>query len=357
MKRITNIAKWLAVAVVALCNVACDSLYDFEGDCSVTYKVTFHYDMNLKWADAFANEVKSVRLCAYDNNGSLVKEFVDSGQHLAQPDYALTVDLPAGNYHFIAWCGLDNYDADEQHFSLADRIPRSTIIDDLNCRLHRENDLAAASFSNKRLNSLFHGECDVVLPDGPGGSEHVFPVRLVKNTNHVRVILQQLVAAGESPYDLNVNDFSFSITDDNGMMDAHNNLMEDEKIQYRPWKVQSALAGIGSNDDYTRAIVDLPAVIADFHVARIMADHDEDMILKIANAENEVVAEVPIIDYALLGKEFYEEEYRHRMTDQEFLDREDDYVFTFFLDSSRRWVSAYIYIHSWRIVLQNVDLQ
>lgn len=53
--------------------VSCDSvIYDYEGDCSVSYRLKFRYDKNLKWADAFANEVSSVHLYAFDPSGVLV---------------------------------------------------------------------------------------------------------------------------------------------------------------------------------------------------------------------------------------------------------------------------------------------
>lgn len=80
------------------------------------------------------------------------------------------------------------------------------------------------------------------------------------------------------------------------------------------------------------------------------------MKLTITNREGDKVAEIPVIDYALLAKDYYEEEYGRKMTDQEFLDREDDYVMTFFLDENNRWISSVILIHSWRIVLNEVDL-
>ena len=45
------------------------------------------------------------------------------------------------------------------------------------------------------------------------------------------------------------------------------------------------------------------------------------------------------------------------MTDQEFLDREDDYVMTFFLDEDNQWINSYILIHSWRVVPSNIEIE
>ena len=44
------------------------------------------------------------------------------------------------------------------------------------------------------------------------------------------------------------------------------------------------------------------------------------------------------------------------MDDQEFLDREDEYMMTFFIDENLEWYAAEIYIQSWRIVLHDYDI-
>ena len=132
--------------------------------------------------------------------------------------------------------------------------------------------------------------------------------------------------------------------------------MADENIAYRPWKMQNGEAGLGKDD--TRAVIYVKGAIADMTVGRMMETHRKKMILTIANKEDgETVARVPVIDYALLAKDYYEEEYKRTMTDQEFLDREDDYVMTFFLDENYEWISSQILIHSWRVVPNNVEIE
>jgi hypothetical protein len=43
------------------------------------------------------------------------------------------------------------------------------------------------------------------------------------------------------------------------------------------------------------------------------------------------------------------------MDDQEYLDRQDEYNMTFFLDDDMQWVSSHILINSWKVVLNDVD--
>jgi hypothetical protein len=59
-----------------------------------------------------------------------------------------------------------------------------------------------------------------------------------------------------------------------------------------------------------------------------------------------------LVDYALLVKG----NYNKAMSNQEYLDRQDEYSMTFFLDESGDWISSSIIVNSWRIVLNNVTI-
>lgn len=123
--------------------------------------------------------------------------------------------------------------------------------------------------------------------------------------------------------------------------------------------MQNSSAALGKGDEPTgrATVMQVNGAIADLTVGRMMAEHQDRMILTISNDQGEEVARVPLIHYALLSKTYYEEEYRHTMSDQEFLDREDEYVLTFFLDKDDRWLDTSILIHSWRVVLTNDDVE
>ena len=100
----------------------------------------------------------------------------------------------------------------------------------------------------------------------------------------------------------------------------------------------------------------MKGLAADFTVGRLIETHREKMILAIDTKDGKKVARIPVIDYALMGKEYYEEEYRYPMGEREFLDRLDECVMTLFLDEDNNWVSSVIQILSWRVVLSNVDI-
>lgn len=341
-----------AIVLSLLTLVSCDdAIYDDEGDCSVAYKVRFRYDMNLKWADAFASEVKSVHLYAFDKDGVLAWHNAEKGNALAAEGYTMTLDVPAGDYTLIAWCGLENEGEHGESFSVPEMTVGRSHKEELMCSLNRKQDTDGKLYSNERLYFLYHGIKDVTLPENLDGGEYVYTLQLTKDTNHVRVILAHL-----SGKDVDVSKFTFRIEDENGLMGHDNALADEQTIEYREWKKQNGEAGIDREDPDVRGVVNAQTAIADLTVGRMTEPHRKRMMLTITNDEGKRVAKVPVIDYVLLAKDYYEEAYGHKMTDQEFLDREDEHELTFFLDEHGEWISSSILIHSWRVVLNHVDI-
>lgn len=168
-------------------------------------------------------------------------------------------------------------------------------------------------------------------------------IQLTKNTNSVRVVLQHL--SGES---VDVNNFTFTIEDENGFMNYDNKLLEDEPLTYYAWHTDSGTADMDENG--ARATTSVGVAVAELTVGRLVMENKP--ILTITNKEGEKVLSIPLIDYALLVKGYYNRD----MSDQEYLDRQDEYSMTFFLDENDKWASSSIIINSWKVVLDDVDL-
>ena len=170
---------------------------------------------------------------------------------------------------------------------------------------------------------------------------------LTKNTNVFRVVLQHL--SGE---DIDPANFEFTIEDDNGWLAYDNAMLREEPVVYRPWAVYSGEAGV----DTGRAITSVKVAVAELTVNRLfMRDwtkHRRPMLTIRVAGGGKLVASLPIIDYALLVKGAH----HGQMDDQEYLDRADEYNMTFFLDRSNSWISTVIQVHSWRVVVNNSNL-
>ena len=335
---------------------SCDDsfIFDQEGDCSVKYRVKFVYDTNLKWADAFSSEVTSVNLYAFDADGVFYKEFTAAGEALKSPDFYIELDVPAGDYELVAWCGLHNAGAREESFSVTQPVAGVTTLDDFLCSL---NTAATKSerdgpVSDSRLYFLYHGNISVDLPDSADGETYYYTMPLVKDTNHIRIILQELA----SDEDMNPADFDISIEAADGLMAYNNDLLPSPVITYKPWSQVQDEVGVGRVDVENGGIKYVKGLVADLSVARIMASQQDSFNLVIKKAgTDELIAKVPIVKYALLSKKYYEMAYNHTMTNQELLDREDEYVMTFFLENGK-WIDAYIDILQWRILSEDYEI-
>lgn len=352
------IAKFTRLLTATLCMVSlgglssCDNaIYDDEGDCDVVYRLRFKYDMNMKYADAFSHEVKSIRLYAFSPDGSLVWQSEESGDRLAQDNYEVLLPLPSGEYKLMAWCGLDNGES----FTVPE-VAAGDLREALHCRLNRTQHEEDGAVSTEDLHSLFHGAIDVELPANDDGGDYTFTMPLTKDTNVFRIVLQHL-----SGKDINADDFTFKIEDSNGWLHHDNTLRDDENITYHAWSKYSGSAGVDipesqSKAPMTKAITDVKVAVAELTTSRLVTparDSERKPMLVIRRAEDKaLVAKIPVIDYALLVKGNYNRD----MGDQEYLDRQDEYNMTFFLDDHNQWISTTVIINSWRVVLNPTDL-
>ena len=82
---------------------------------------------------------------------------------------------------------------------------------------------------NSKLSSLWHGEV-TKQSFSRAATSQVVTVPLVKNTNSIRIILQQMDGVT-----VDVDNFEFTITDDNGLMNYDNKLLKDETLTYYPY--------------------------------------------------------------------------------------------------------------------------
>ena len=330
----------LAMTLAGGMAVSCSGLiYEDEGDCAVSYRVKFRYDMNMKFADAFAHEVHSVTLYVLDEDGSIVWSKTESGDALTVEGYSMEVDVPAGKYGLLAWCDADEYKSWT--------FPQAKVRNDLGCALNHKSDTDGSAYTDGRIDDLYYGylaEADFTADEGTV----MVTLPLMKNTNNFKVVLQHL-----SGKPVDKDKFDFFITDDNGKMDWDNSLIPCDNVTYRAWSVSSGSAEVG-----TRSVAELAEATETFGVAlaelttgRLVMGHKPR--LHIRNKETgATVLSVPLIDYALLVKGRYNE----AIPDQEYLDRQDDYNLVFFLDKNENWANSFIYINSWKVVLQSTDL-
>lgn len=351
----------MATAAIALTSfTGCNSIFE-ESDCVESYNlITLTYDYNMKRADAFVHEVDEVSLLAFDSKTGLLVSRIDRKQSDLIDGNTVELTVAPGEYDILVWAGDP-----ERSFEIADgEIGRSTLAD-FHARLKAAGVAKDGGVDvDEDLGPLFHGLKHVSLPYASPSRPNKFTMGLTKDTNVVRVVLQNI--NGEY---VNHEDFTFTITDHNSWLNADNTLRDaTTAVGYHPWHLTSGAVDVNTNpiDPSTGRVADfgewfatstassravLGASLAEFTVNRLFMENNPR--LHVTDRNGKTILNVSLRDYALLVKGFYHED----MSDQEYLDRQDEYNMTFFLDDGNRWISAVIIINDWRIVRYEGSLE
>lgn len=323
--------------MVMLAVTSCDSLgiRDSYDECILDYSVKFKYDYNMKYADAFANEVTSVTLFAFDKNGKFVFQKTEAGSMLAQEGYTMSLnELTPGTYQLICWAGLGDNDT----YSVP-KLGAGDDITTLTCKLERKE----GAVVDTKITPLWYGYTTVTYNQSYGIKQEA-TISLVKNTNKIRVILQQIRGS-----ELDVEKFEFKITDANGYMNWDNTLLEDDILSYYPYQTTSGSVidevAAGKADDGSA----IGVAIAQFKIGRLV--YGQPMRLVIKNKElNRVILSIPLIKFLELT-----EAEGHHISTQEYLDRQDEYALTLFLDQNLNWITTHIVINDWIVRFNDLD--
>lgn len=336
----------LGIMSLALCGCH-NPVLDYEGDCEVNYHLNFVYDMNLDWADAFPTLVNNVNLYAFDAEGKFIKEYTLTDETVFTPGYSMTLDYEPGNYTFVAWAALETGTDLSESFIFPDLIPEQSTIEDLICTIRTKTDSEYPFYSDSRLPFLYQGNLSVTLPESDDKADYYYTIHLTKDTNHVRATVQK--ANG----DITAEELNFNLTASDRQMAWNNNLIGSEKVAYLPWEVQEA--ELTAEDD--SATFKYQGVVADIMTGRLTDSMSNTATLSVNNTETgETIFKIPIVQYALMGKSYYETAYGKTMSDQEFLDRQSEYFLTFIVDENLNLQYTILEILSWRIVIHNYGI-
>lgn len=356
---LTNIQKTankiLMLTVLAGTMASCDSVLDFEkGDCTIEYRVKFKYDYNMKGVDAFAKDVKSVTLYAFDEDGKFVYQKTDQGSPLADGNYSMKVDIEPGNYELVTWAGLD-----DQSFAVPLLIPGVSKLEDLTVLTKRNIDETRVEGEEgeyvvrHNLPSLFHGR--VQRQAFTRAQQNIVTtVDLVKNTNNIRVIIAQVNQHPGQPVTraINKNKFSYAIYDDNGYMNYDNTLLKDNLLTYLPFVTEdsSIKTRALSTDGTTES--EYPAAIAEISVARLLETQTPQLKIVDQDTGKELLPSASLIGYlGLLKQQNFID-----MPLQEYLDREDNFGMIFFVDENLTMIKTVIQINDWIVNINDFEL-
>ncbi len=331
-------AAFAAAPMVSLSS--CDAIHEDLEECPEGAYLRFVYDYNMEFANAFPSQVDCLTLLVYDESGNFVEKRTETSDILADENYRMTIDLPAGKYTFLAYGGME---CTQSSFHFVNEPSLSHPLSTLQVQM--DGDCITSPVGTK-LHNLFYGLLEMEVTD----STYTYTegtVHMMKDTNNIRILLQQL-----NGQPVNDSDFVFRITDDNNSLFDWQNIpvTTATPITYYPWAKGQATAG--ENTDGTEAVL----AFAEFSTSRLfMANSPRLKVTRNApgtEADGATVIDIPLINYLLLLKS---QEFA-RMGSQEFLDRESRWNMIFFLDDHNYWIRTYIKINDWVVRINDTEL-
>lgn len=327
------------VAAATLVLVSCDALYEDLDPCPPTGAVVkFVYDYNMEFADAFPAQVDCISLYVYDSDGNNISVVTDTSEELAKSGYSIPLELPAGNYKLVAHGGLacehtsfaplSNLETGHHHTDMSVKMLDHCLTNDEHRNLHR----------------FFYGSLDIEIATEQ--MEDV-TVKLMRNTNDIQIALQHIHG---SPVD--VNDFNFAIYDDNILFRHDNEIIPSSEVKYTPWATANRATGTVDNVTKADGQTEVQVALAELSVSRLVT-YNRPRLHVTRASDNSTVIDIPLINYMLL----YKSHNISNMSDQEYLDRENQWNFLFFLDETRNdlWLKNMIQVNDWIVRINDVN--
>ncbi len=323
-KHIIGILFLFVIAVMSSC------VYDDQSDCTLDLK--FRYVYNMQNADGFTHEADEVEVYVFDSN----KHFVGKYSTPVGDGETCTMQLPllkSGKYTFVAWAYSKKEQDDLANFKIQEQ-ENITSMEALSARLQRVGDKA-----DHRLNSWLNGTLEAEV----SGSNRHLTIDMMKCTNAIRVILMPAIA-GKT---LDSNDYDIHIDGRNGWLAYDASPYQSDPLTYYPYYQNLEK----SNNQNNAAEID-NAVVADLNTSRIMYGSNPRLVVRNSKMDKELLN----IDLAWFLSLQAIGEHKSEWSNQEYLDRQDEYAMTFFIDNEV-WLRTRIIVNGWALSLEETKLQ
>lgn len=339
--------KSFSILLMCIAAIVFSSCIDEDRDDCGDVSIGFDYNYNMLSVNALEGQVNYVALYVFDSNGTLVMKEVSGDRHITN-DYAVrTTDLKAGKYKFVAWAKSNHLKADEADFKIPDLTVGASVLKDLTYYLKRTN-----KTQSHELNNLLVGITEAELHNTSETQQ--VTVSLKKVNKKIRVVLLPFGGSDE----LDINNYTFSIVDKigNGHVNYDYSLLRDEPITYTPYYAANVVpkpSEVLSPNEVQRAAV------VEFNTSRLMTREIEVDNPRLSIRSKDTGMEIVSVNlpwfFSLTGME------SHKIWGlQEYLDRQDEYVVTLFIDETpgtlpeNTWIRTTIIINGW--VVNNLEI-
>lgn len=364
----TALASFAGLAGMSL--VSCHAVFEDLEPCAQGVELKFVYDYHMEpGANAFPANVDCVNVMVFDTLGNYLTHFAESSLVLKDESYRMQLPLDPGSYHLVVYGGIGcehpafniNHDWDVPGAGIKhkDDIVITLPVNGNNESNKQLHDIEA------RTGGLFYGSLDLkVETNNSADTYQQATVYMMKDTNHIQVILQELA----SPSSVDYNDYEFKIIDDNFKLDGYNNVIhtatDGYKPLYKPFASENRIMGYteyqsvnGSvnTEDETNPV---QVACVEFSTSRLITEHFNSARLVVTKkngtatrADDSTIIDIPLITYLSAIRGFGQNWIR---SDQEYLDRESNWTLMFFLQNDK-WVNSRISVNAWTVRINNAE--
>lgn len=358
--RTMKVKPFLGALALSLCFSSCESIFDDQSDCKTGISLAFIYDYHMEpGANSFPANVDCVDVLVFDANHNYLTKYVETGDVLQDESYRMELPLDPGSYHLVVYGGLACNNPTftmTPDFNLVgrDQAKKSDIQVTLPLDADGESKINLHDVV-ARTGGCFYGAIDINIdPDDRATTYKEYTVNMMKNTNNIQIILQEL----SSPYTIDYNDYNFYITDDNFLLNGDNNPVSSRSRsgnlpQYRPYNAENRIMGIVSTTT-GQAVEDEEQPVqvgcVEFSTSRLHMDNIQNARLLVTSAKekdlagnDKTIIDIPLITYLTAIRGMGDNWIK---TDQEFLDRQSRWNMMFFLQKNV-WVSTRVVVNNW----------
>ncbi|MBD5387642.1 FimB/Mfa2 family fimbrial subunit [bacterium] len=270
-----------------------------RADLNFHFDIDFKYDKNLNREEAFAKEVSSVAVWAFDKSGKLVWSHYVNLDNATSEDFTLPVKIAVGEYDFVAWCGLT-----PDLPLLSSALPTS--LSQLSLTLP-----IVSNECNIQLPETYNAVASNVMIRENGANS--LTLNLTKVTKHIKILLESTKS------EIIPNDIDIRITDAPNTLEWDMTPKTTSAFKYTPYSIRN---GNIETDLFTLSVLQ-----ADFSTLRL-TDYSTAKLFITRKSDNKEIM-IPLVDHFLKQVPMFSGRY----TPQEYLDRRSNYSITISIDS------------------------
>lgn len=353
--------KWcqmVCISAIALASFS-SCIKDDQDDCPnieppvSKVALKFDYTYNIKNADAFAEEVKNLNVYVFDENGKFLNSYIENSAQFEKGHTMEITGLKDGKYTFVCLARDQQTNSkaneDEMEFTFTSLTPGVSTINDLTEKTGKQQGKNGLE-NDKDFAALYTAHTDVNVKQfneaGEPGNVVEATLSLLKCTKTYRIVL---LPFDNEQTDFTADNFDVRIEGSAAWLDYQGKKVQDRSITYLPYNKE-----LRSNDGNETTVEGKPidkALVYDLSSSRMFErKSDAKQSTYNENDEKSIYNDKRIIITDLRDKENPKVIFDHSLPwflalcgerndkkwgAQEYLDRQDHYVLTFYIPDNR----------------------